>query len=467
MNITNCVRFLAVIFLLVASACGKGNISEPMDVIPSDVQAVAAYDLNGISQGAGASTLASGGKLTPRTAEAFKIFLPPNLEVPLAILTGLVPEGFDASCLICFSASNGYPLAVTRVMDKEAMSDALVKYRDEDSDFGDFELYTINRRALALSESLCIVAPDVATIRSIITEERKHSLSAEMPGIKEFLNDRANAINIALPAKTVEGPGMKDLWLCSALRFTSNAATLEIKALQPDGTPDSIGTRIAAPIDPDVLQLIPEHVAIVIASGKQPAESLIPIKKLTGKIFPPLNGIPVTGTSAYYGRPAGDLTEENLMNPALWNLASLIQLPEAELPSAMHTMAETTDGNAHKDAENGQMIFRDNDISVSYGYVDGYFTEAYNGPVTSGNVNSLSSVFSGARLAAMVDAPLGSQLQKGAALPCGASLSLKVTTWNIRLKLALYGNQQPPVTFIAQFPAIAGVFNYITGGTLM
>lgn len=467
MNIANFVKNFAPVLLLTASACGHHVPDDPVDIIPADAQAVAVYDLRLLSHAAGSTTVSAGDSLSDGTALALKMFLPANLGTPVSQLITAAAEGFDTSRLVCFTAAGGYTVAAMKVTDADAVSGALAAYRDEAADFDGFDVYNVSRRAVALSESLCIIAPDAATIRDNLRTSDSRPIS-EITGIKEFTGNGDNAVSVALPARAVGVAGMQGAWLCTGVRFTSDAASVRIQAMQPDGTPDSIGASVASPLDPDVLQFIPEGTSVAIASGAQPAKDpLIPLERLTGKLFPAAKGVPATGTTAYYGRPAGTLTPDNLMDPDVWNLATLVQLPDTELPAAMQSLADATGNRAVRDRESGQMVLRQGDTTVSYGYVDGYFTEAYNGIVTAGNSNSLTQTFSGARMAAVLDAPLGSQLQKGAELPCGASLSLKVTTWDIRLRLSLYGSQEAPLRVIARFPAVAGVLNYLTGASLM
>ena len=223
MNIANFVKNFAPVLLLTASACGHHVPDDPVDIIPADAQAVAVYDLRQLSHAAGSTTVSAGDSLSDGTALALKMFLPANLGTPVSQLITAAAEGFDTSRLVCFTAAGGYTVAAMKVTDADAVSGALTAYRDKGADFDGFDVYNVSRRVVALSESLCIIAPDAATIRDNLRTSDSRPIS-EITGIKEFTGSGDNAVSVALPARAVGVAGMQGAWLCTGVRFTSDGA---------------------------------------------------------------------------------------------------------------------------------------------------------------------------------------------------------------------------------------------------
>lgn len=459
------LRLASLLILLTLWSCGGKMPESPSDLIPPDAGAVAALDLDRICKAADSQAIH--GTITESAEMAFRIFVPSEIIGPLTTILAQSGDAVDRSGLICFRTAKGYTVAAMPVSDPERLAESLADFRQAESGLEGFEVFGIGNRCVAVSGKIMVIAPEEATIRECLEKSRTLPVSS-LEGVSNYIADRQDAVRIALPAADVIGKEMKGLWLCSSVRFTESSAVVEISAMKPDGTPDAIGERIAEPLDPDVVQFFPQRASIAIASGRQPdGGGLLPAEKLTGRIFPSAADIKADGTSAWYGQPAGSLDPDNLLNPWRWNLATIVRIPDSEVPAAMKSMEEIVGKGNPEEPGTGIVTYRQRDLSISYGYVEGYFTESYNGIVSFGNPNSLTPLFAGARMAAIIDIPLDSQLMKAAGLPCGTSLSLKVTDENIRLKMSFFGNTEPPLAVISGIPAIAGVLNYLTAGSLM
>lgn len=453
---------IALLTLLGTASCGTDLPSDPIDAIPAGTERVTVINLDRLSSANGASQLATGDGLTPAAEDAIGIFLPSDLLRPLAATLSAGGKGIDTSRAVLFTAANGYTGLILKVTDFELMKHSLAQYRDSDSDFGPYEAYTTGRRIIALSETLCVIAPDAATVKTVGKSDGQHLISA-MEGVREFLKSD-NAINSATPADHLFGHKMDGLWLCASLRFTSSAAIANVSAMHPDGRPDSIGQRIAGGIDPDVLRFVPAGSSLVIASGLQGEDAkLFGIEELLGKYFPGDIAMSRSGTTLWYARPAGTITPDNLLSPQVWNFAGIIQMPDEEGTRAVSRMQQMNDGLGKLDPSTGCYTLADDDASITYGYIDGYFVQSANGPVSSANSNPFTQDFNGARVAAIIDIPGESSLRTAAGLPCGASLTVKVTTFDIHAKLAFYGNTSPVLSTINSIPTLHGILPYIAG----
>lgn len=453
---------LTLLTLLGTVSCGNDLPSDPMDAIPPGARRVTVIDLDKLASANGATNLSTGAGLTPAAEDALGMFLPTDLLRPLAATLSSGGKGVDTSRAVLFTAANGYTGLILKVTDIALMRQSLAPYRDSEADFGPYEAYTTGRRIIALSDALCVIAPDAATVKTVGKTDGTQLVSS-MEGVREFLKSD-NAINSACPAAEMFGRKMDGLWLCASLRFSGSAAIANLSAMRPDGTPDSIGKRVAGDIDPDVLRFVPAGISLVLASGLQGEDAkLFGIEELLGKYFPGDIAMSKSGTTLWYARPAGTITPDNLMSPQVWNFAGIIQMPDEEGSRAVSKMQQMNDGLGKLDPSTGCYTLANDDASITYGYLDGYFVQSANGPVSSANSNPFTQDFNGARVAAIIDIPGESSLRTAAGLPCGASLTVKVTTFDIHAKLAFYGNSSPLLSTINSIPALHGILPYIAG----
>ncbi|MDE6360619.1 MAG: hypothetical protein K2L39_05285 [Muribaculaceae bacterium] len=454
--------FLACILLTLLS-CTKETPANPVEAVPPGATQVSVIDLKGLASANGATPIAADGKLTPAAEEAFGMLLPSDLLRPLAAVLSIGDKGVDPSQAVLFTTPKGYDGIILKTTSRELLAESLLPYRDESADFGEYDAYTTGKRLIALSDNLCVIAPDAATVKTVGQRKGGHLIS-EMVGVKEFLSSPDQTIRSARRASDLFGSKMEGLWLCLGVKINESTISARLSAMQPDGVQDSIGTRIAGKIDPDILSFIPEGTSLVIASGLQEdATKLFGIEDLVKNYFPGEIVMSKTGTTLWYARPAGTITEDNLLSPQVWNFAGALQMPQEEGDMAVRNLQTRNKGLGRFDPSTGCYTLTEGEASVSYGYVDGYFLQSANGPVTFGNSNPFTQDFRGARLAAIIDIPSGSSLRTATGLPCGASLTLKVTDTNIHAKLSLYGNSRPALSTVDAIPLLHNLLPYLTG----
>lgn len=443
---------MAVVAMLL-SGCSGDKPSKPLDLVPDNATTVAVVDMTKLADAAGLENVS-------QDARILNMFIPAPLRITLQTIAEAAPESVELQEVVWFRMHNGYEVAATAIKDASKLADALEEYRDAGADKDDYTFYNIRGREVALSEHLAVIAPDAETIGKCGKSSK--TLISQNVGLDQFLSVKGNATNIVADAKSLGIKELKGLWICSSIRFTDDAATADITVMQPDGKLDEVGRRIAGEIDPNALQFIPQGATAVIATGLQPYDALFSVEDLTAKLFPDEIGESETGTTVWYARPAGSLDPGDLFSPLRWNLATIGQMPDTKLPETMKEMAEETGGKARKSINSDLMTYDIMGLSGSYGYVNGYFTESYNGEVTFGNSNSLAPLFESARVVALLDIPLNSDLMNAFGLPCGATVSLKVQTTDIRLKVQLFGSDVPVLAMLAQLPE-AGILGVITG----
>lgn len=454
--------FCALILLSLTS-CGKETAENPVEAVPPGSTQVTVIDLEALAAANGAESLTADNNLTPAAEDAIASILPGDLLRPLAAVLSSGNAGVDTNGAVLFTTQKGYSGIIMKVNSRELLAESLLPYRDEPSDQGDYDMYTTGRRMIALSDHLCVIAPDAATVKTVGERTGGHLIS-EMVGINEFLASKDNAIRSARRASDIFGKKMEGVWLCTGIRFNDSSVTGNISAMYPDGKPDSIGARIAGKIDPDVLAFVPEGTSLVIASGLQEeATKLFGIEDLVKNYFPGEVVMSKTGTTLWYARPAGTITEENLLSPQVWNFAGALQMPQEDGDRAVRNLQTKNNGLARLDPATGCYTMTNGDASLSYGYIDGYFVQSANGPITYGNSNPFTQDFQGARLAAIIDIPGTSSLRTATGLPCGASLAVKVTTEDIHAKLSFYGNPRPVLSTINAIPALRNILPFLLG----
>lgn len=453
---------MSALILPSISSCGEATSTDPIDAIPAGTRQVAVMDLDKIAAANGAERLSGKDGLLPAAEDALRMFLPTDLLRPLAAVLSNGATGIDTSDMVIFTTAKGYTGLILKTTDHHSLTETLLPYRDERSDFGDYQAYTTGKRLIAVSENLCVIAPDAETVKSV-GQTKGGLLVSEMPGVRNFLKSD-NAIRSARVASDIFGKKMDGLWLCVSMRFSDSAVIADLSAIHPDGQPDSIGARMAGEIDTDVLGFVPVGSSLVIASGLQGDDAkLFGIEDLVKSYFPGDIVMSKSGTTLWYARPAGTITSDNLLSPDVWNFAGIIQMPETDGNQAVINMQNMTRGLGRLDPATGCYTLTDGDNSITYGYVGGCFVQSANGPVVLDNVSPVIQDFQGARVAAMIDIPGEGTLRTAAGLPCGASLAVKVTTDNIHAKLSFYGNRRPLLSTIESVYALKNILPFIIG----
>jgi hypothetical protein len=410
--------------MLTLVSCSKSAPQSPLEAIPAGAKQIAVINLDELAEANGANKIAASGHLLPEVETAVSAIFPDDLQKPLSALLASAAEAVDTKEATLFTASNGYSGIIFKIIDGDRLSDSqLSTFRDKSQDFGDYEVYSVGRRMIAVSDALCVIAPDESTIKSVGSKDSQKFM-ADMPGVKGFLSGD-NTIKIATLATNFFGKEMQGLWLCGDIHFTESTAVATVSAMQPDGTVDQLGTRIAAPINLSVAPYIPEGCSLVLATGKQDGNNkTFNLADLLTKYIPGQSLISANGTTAMYLRPAGSLNAFSLMLPDRWDCAIIA---EGETPNDFSTYSLSEE------------------------------------EITNNNSNNYTDEFQGTRLAMIIDIPQKSDLQTAIGLPCGASFTLKVTDDNIHAKLALYGNSQPVLATITNIPLLKMALPYIAG----
>lgn len=451
---------VVLVFSFLLSSCSGGGTESPYDAVPAGATRVTAVDLNLLAAACGDNITDNSGEITDAARGAFSSLLPSSLVRPLLAVLYSSETSVDTHNVIYFTAANGYRGLILGVTDRDALtSGSLSSYRQKEEDFDGYEVYEVGKRLIAVSKHLCVIAPDEATVKSCRKDKKSPVALAEL---KDFLTQEC-AVRAAAEGSSVYGKKMADMWLCNAVKFSESAITTDLTALHADGTTDSIGVRLAAPIDAAALSFVPKGASLVVASGLQGEEGkLFGVEKLLTKFFPGDATMSRTGTTVFYCRPAGSLDSENYLTPSVWNFGSALEMPQDDGEKAVRNMQTYTDGFAQLDPETQCYVYSKGDDTLTYGYVNGYFLQAFNGNVVTNSKPDMLDDFNGARIAALLDIPKGSELQQAAGLPCGASLSLRVTDCHLRLKLSLYGNSTPVLSTVNSLPMLHGVLKLIT-----
>ena len=432
------------IALLILGACTANEaVDDPVAAVPSDVRKVTVLNLNKISKANGAPILASSGQMSPEGTESTGMFIPASLMKPLDAMITAAPGASDTSRAVMFTTRKGYTGLILKINDPETVEQTLSRQLQPAEEIEDCETYTTGRGIIALRGNICVIAPDAATIKEITDSRSPQWRISKMEGVRQFLSTD-NAILTALPAENLYGDKMKGEWMCVAVRFNDTSAIADIMFMHPDGKLDSIGSRIAGRIDPDILRFIPQNANIAAATGVQGTDGkAFGFEQLMSKYYPDKLRLSETGTTAWYGRCFSDPGEDDLFSAASWNLASLTQMDAVRADSVTQSI-ETYYGTSGTSQGDSPMRTIDIDnLSLSFGYIGGYYAESLNGPVTDGNSNPYTQDFQGAHMVVLVDVPQGSALQRAAMLPCGASFAMRLTSTRLHAKLTFYGNQKP------------------------
>lgn len=450
---------ILLIAMALATSCGNNRSLTPLDCIPADTRGAAVIDLHQIARACSEASPIKDNQLLPDCEEALAMFLPSETLRPMLTVLGAAPQAIDLHQITIITTADGELISIAPCTDPEGLTAALKKSADSASGPDGFECFTGNDRLIAIGRGLCLTAPDAKAIETLLGNLPADP-GATIPAIRKFL-ESDNAVKSAAKASDIYGEKGKGLWMCGALRFSSEAAIAEISATKEDGTPDSIGARIAGEIDGRVLPFIPTGVTAAIASGRQSGEmKLLGLEQLLGQYIPMEIPFDQSSTTAIYLRPAGRITADNAFTPSAWNIAAISCVPDSIGRMAVSDFLATTRRRASLDPQSGIHTLEAGDNSISCGYADGLLFQSTNGPVTANLPSPLTQEFEGARLAAVIDIPAGSSLKEIAGLSSAASLTLKVSTFGIRAKLSFYNSDIPVFKALLSTPYMREILPY-------
>lgn len=444
-------RVFPIVLLILGACTANEVVDDPVAAVPSDVRKVTVLNLDKIAKANGTPLFASSGKMSPEGTESVGMFIPASLMKPLEAVVTAAPEASDTSRAVMFTNRKGYTGLILKINNPETVDLTLGQQLQPAEKIDGCETYTTGRGIIALSGNICVIAPDAATVKEITDRRPSRWRISKMEGIRQFLSTD-NALLTAFPAENLYGDKMKGEWMCVAVRFNDTSAIADIMFMEPDGKLDSIGSRIAGSIDPEVLRFIPQNANIVAATGVQEADGkAFGLEQLLSKYYPGKLRLSETGTTAWYGRCFSDPGDDDFFSVASWNLASLAQMSAARADSVTQAI-ETYYGTTGTTEEGSPMrTIAVGNIQLSFGYIAGYYAESLNGPVTDDNSNPYTQDFQGAHMVVLIDVPQESALQRAAMLPCGASFAMRLTSTRLHAKLTFYGNRKP---FLANLNSI-------------
>lgn len=435
--------YIALTMILTSCSSENHEIASPLDAVPDSARFIALFDLATLGDNADK-------------------FLPAEVVAPVDEILQVGEEGVDISSVAIFTTGKGYTVAVMKVNDRELLEDALRQKSEEEKGFDDFAVFTLNGRKIILDDARCFISPDTQSVKKILKEKRPQ-ISA-IQGVREFLANSDEAITTASIASDIYGKKLEGLWLCRALHFTESSVSLDFSLLKPGGESGQIGALLADPIDPTALAFIPDGCSLVAASGlQQEGAKMFGIESLLRSYIPFELNMSTTGTTAWYGRPAGALNPDDLFNPRTWNFASFSQSSQAEGAELINSLRSQLGNRAVRNSETDCYSASYSGLEVSFGYLQGYSAMMINGEISFGNSNSYTTDFQAARMVILVDIPKDSRLQQAAGLPCGASLNVKVTTDNLHAKLRFYGSSAPALATVDEIDALRNILPFLMG----
>lgn len=415
---------LASALLLTAMLPGcSGNLQDidsALDAVPDNVRYIAVIDAERLGNNA-------------------EIFFPTDMILPLKGIVGAGTEAVDLSQITIFTLPKGYTAVAVKVKNRELLEETLEKQCRPDKALDDLDIFDCGKRKIAVGENICFIAPDVKTIKTILKAD--HPEISAIEGIRQFLSTNEKGVKSAAIASDTYGKKLEGLWLCCDLRLPASSINLDITLMQPDGESGHIGELLADEIDPTVLTFIPGGCSIVAATGKQQeGAKMFGIEALMRSAVPVELNLSETGTTAWYGRPAGRLSAVDPFDPKGWNFISISQASPQEGEQIVDSYLDQFGRNARKDPETNCYTVMYNDRSATFGYLDGFTIMGINGDVTTGNSNPYTQDFQGARMVVIVDVPKGSPFYHALDLcPYGMSLNIKATTDVLTAKFRFYG----------------------------
>ncbi len=184
---------LCLAILLSLISCGRKPPENPIEAVPPGCSQVTVIDLQRLAAANGANSLVADGSLTPAAEDAIAMLLPTDLLRPLAAVVSIGDNGVDTHQAEMFTTSRGYDGLILKVTSRQQLADAMHPYRDASSDFGEYDTYTTGKRLIAISDHLCVIAPDAATIKTI-GQKGDGGIISGMAGINEFLSSKDNSI---------------------------------------------------------------------------------------------------------------------------------------------------------------------------------------------------------------------------------------------------------------------------------
>lgn len=448
---------LAVLITAAFSSCNNDR-KQLLETVPFDSDAVAAVDLLRLASDCQVK-IEDGRLVLPPELSDFKKEISPEVSKTIARVAGAI----DLKNVVIFGSASTSPIATAKVTDIEELRSLIKKYDGDKVTDASLEAYKVNGSYIVISNDekqfwLADREKQIAQIEDYEALDAKKSI-CRYSGVESALmadGIAAYAVNLAA-VQTMN----HNYWLTGGIKVADNAIVAETSMIEADGS--AVETDLLQEINTDFLRYMPSNFIGAFAFGINPESK--DYAKILGEAQK-LGGVPdndvlnfvkaLDGTIAFGFGPKNKQAFTS-GSPADWQFLAMAHMSREKVNALTKYVASQLPGS--KEGNKGLYTFNSRDVNVTYGNVDGNFAVAFGMPLDSKEENSFASVFTGKRLAGVVQTPLLNTIVNNPRLNYSVKATFELNGDTYVLTLKLVGNENPIIpTLVKDVPAFFEAF---------
>lgn len=449
------LSIIAITILSLFTSCSRnGGEKSVFDYIPGDTETVVRANIDHILKNSGCQIRNGNVQLSP-SMEYLLENLSPDRQELITSLVELYPH-FDMTDVI-ITDYRSYPAGIARVPDPEKLEEYLEAHGVA-TEIGKHTVYVTNAVAIALNDSIAILAQTPEIIAAQCDEAQKSPLSADHPAV-DFLSEPDHtilALNRSASGSQETTPGGS-----RQLRVDIHERLLEaeMELFDSSGSPISIDGYVS-PIAPDVLSAIPANAQGVIAIGDAPELNTLleSIDLSSSNLFPSSDELMfisdlISGSFMVSATPASTSAYLRRLSPPAWNFTgSMIQdNHKADKLQSTLTMLVIGSGKHGLTEEEGQKRLKITpEISLYIKQDSSLLTLSSDLIRPDGRRSEFADILNGASFGLCLNVPFNSETMKAFNLPYGPNLIIKAKGTSVAMRLSLNGSSTSVLEALAQ-----------------
>lgn len=449
---------LAVMLTAAFSSCNNDR-KQLLETVPFDSDAVAAIDLLRLASDCQVK-IEDGRLVLPPEMSDLKKEISPDVSKTIARIAGAI----DLKNVVIFGSASTSPVATAKVTDIEELRSLIKKYDGDKITDASLEAYKVSGSYIVISndEKQCWLADrekQIAQIEDYEALDAKKSI-CRYRGVESALmadGIAVYAVNLAA-LQTLNG----NYWATGKFTIDDNAIVAEARVIEPDGS--AVETDMLQEIDTDFLRYMPSNFIGAFAFAINPESK--DYARLLGEAQK-LGGMPDNEVLSYIkaldGTVAFGFGPKNKQafttgSPADWQFLAMGHMRQEKVNALTKYVASQLPGS--KEGKKGLYTFRSGQVEMTYGNVDGNFAFAFGMPLDSKEENSFAPVFTGKRLASVIQTPLLNTIVNNPKLNYSVKATFELNNNTYVLTVKLVGNDNPIIpTLIKDVPVFFEAFS--------
>lgn len=464
MNKTNLLSratlWMAMILTLAVTSCSSDK-SKLLESVPFDAEIVATVNLMELAKQSDLTVEDSRLVIPAKYPELKNSMSADNLET-----IGKLASAIDLESIVFFGyAKNDDFYATALVKDADKLRSVLKENGFSAKSENGMEVYENGGMSFAFEDSdnqiWFVESRNLNRIEDFVLARNKNNI-LRYSGLADALTGD-NIANLVID-QSILGTGMDNYWSAFSINVSNNAIVAEMKAMSPDG--EVYRTDALRPVDTNFLRYIPANFICATAIGLNPQSGWVEqvgnaIEKAGGRssanefaeIAPYLKAI--DGTIAAGFGPKNKAALMNPESPQQWQAIVMAQMNQSKINELTELLRSNLPGST--EISNGLYSFTSQEVSFTYGSVDGNFAIGMGTDLKPDKQNSFANDFSDNPIGFVFQTPMLNTLVNNPALAYSIKINMDYKDNGMTtLKINLVGTDQPIIpTLITTLPSFA------------